>query len=49
MLAATAAMLPFLIFGLRLGRPAGVAFLVFYGAYIALLILGPADLPARIG
>jgi cation:H+ antiporter len=49
MLAATAVLVPFLIFGLRLGRPVGVAFLVFYGAYIALLVLGSAGLSARIG
>jgi cation:H+ antiporter len=49
MLVATAAFLPFLIFGLRLSRPVGVAFLVVYGAYIALLVLGPANLSARVG
>jgi cation:H+ antiporter len=49
MLVATAAFLPFLIFGLRLGRPVGVAFLVVYGAYIAFLVLGPANLSARVG
>jgi len=49
MLLATAAFLPFLVFGLRLGRPVGVAFLAVYAAYIALLVLGPANLSARLG
>ncbi len=46
MLVATAAFLPFLIFGLRLGRPVGVAFLVGYAAYIAFLVLEPESLSA---
>jgi cation:H+ antiporter len=49
MLLATAAFLPFLIFGLRLGRPMGGAFLVVYGAYIAVLVFGPASLFPWVG
>jgi cation:H+ antiporter len=49
MLAATTAFLPFLIFGLRLSRPVGLGFLVVYGAYIALLVAGPANLFVRVG
>ena len=49
MLAATAAFLPFLIFGLRLGRPVGVTFLIGYAAYIAFLVLGPESVGARVG
>ncbi len=49
MLAATAAFLPFLIFGLRLGRPVGIMFLIGYAAYIAFLVLGPESVGARVG